>query len=205
MSADLYTQFVLSPTLASARFASPGDIAMGVLTGLVFGFLLQRAHVTRYSTIVGQFLLKDFTVLKVMGTAIIVGAIGIYGMRAMGMEFPMHVKPATLLANTLGGLIFGVGMVVLGYCPGTGVAAIGDGSRHAIPGLAGMIVGAAIYAEMFPWIRRVILPVGDMGNITLPDVTGLPAWLLIGVLMVMAVAGFLALELLSRRRSAPQA
>ena len=206
MSADqlltLASTSVTAPlTIAQSWRAPSGEIAMGVLTGVIFGFLLQRAHVTRYSTIVGQFLLKDFTVLKVMGTAIVVGAIGIFGMKAMGMDFPMHVKSATLLANALGGLIFGVGMVVLGYCPGTGIAAIGDGSRHAIPGLAGMIVGAALYAELYPWIRRVILPVGDMGKVTLPDVTGLPAWLLIAALIAMAAGGFYALERINRNRS----
>ena len=194
------TLIATPPAIAQAWRAPSGEIAMGVLTGVIFGFLLQRAHVTRYSTIVGQFLLKDFTVLKVMGTAIVVGAIGIFGMKAMGMDFPMHVKSATLLANALGGLIFGVGMVVLGYCPGTGIAAIGDGSRHAIPGLAGMIVGAALYAELYPWIRRVILPVGDMGKVTLPDITGLPAWLLIAALIALAAGGFYALERINRNR-----
>lgn len=206
MSADqlltLASTLVATPSaIAQAWRAPSGEIAMGVLTGVIFGFLLQRAHVTRYSTIVGQFLLKDFTVLKVMGTAIVVGVIGIFGMKAIGMDFPMHVKSATLLANALGGLIFGVGMVVLGYCPGTGIAAIGDGSRHAIPGLAGMIVGAALYAELYPWIRRVILPVGDMGKVTLPDITGSPAWLLIAALIAMAAGGFYALERINRTRS----
>ena len=116
--------------------ASSQMIVYGLLAGFVFGFLLQKGGVTRYRVILGQFLLKDFTVLKVMFTAIVVGAVGIWGMRSAGMDFPMHVKNAAILANIVGGLIFGVGMAVLGYCPGTGIAAIGDGSRHAIPGLA---------------------------------------------------------------------
>ncbi|MHC5001987.1 MAG: YeeE/YedE thiosulfate transporter family protein, partial [Planctomycetota bacterium] len=109
-------------------FADPTSLALGAATGLVFGFLLQKGGVTRFQVIVGQFLLKDFTVLKVMLTAIVVGAIGIYGMRAAGMDVPLHVKGTALLANVLGGLIFGVGMAILGYCPGTALAAIGDGS-----------------------------------------------------------------------------
>mgnify|MGYP004136876501 CR=1 FL=1 len=57
---------------------TPFMIVAGLLTGVVFGVLLQKAHVTRYEVIVGQFLFKDFTVLKVMLTAIVVGAVGVF-------------------------------------------------------------------------------------------------------------------------------
>ena len=65
-------------------FDPPMLIVYGLVVGLVFGFLLQKGGVTRYQVIVGQFLLKDFTVLKVMLTAIVTGAVGIYGMRRSG-------------------------------------------------------------------------------------------------------------------------
>ena len=171
-------------------FASPGILLAGAATGLVFGFLLQKGGVTRFNVIVGQFLLRDFTMLKVMLTATIVGGIGIYGMRGAGMDFAMHVKSTALLANALGGLIFGGGMALLGYCPGTGVAALGDGSRHAIPGLLGMLFGAAIYAEVYPWVKAHVLTVGALGKVTLADMSGIaPYWLLLA-LAAVAVAGF---------------
>jgi uncharacterized protein len=180
-------------------FASPGVLLTGALTGLAFGFLLQKGGVTRFAVIVGQFLLKDFTVLKVMGTAIIVGAVGIYGMRAMGLDVPLHIKNATLLGNALGGAIFGVGMAVLGYCPGTGVAAIGDGSRHAIPGVLGGIVGAALYAEAYPWMKSEVLGVGDIGKVTLDSVAGLSPWWFMGFMAIASVVGFSLLERWERR------
>ncbi|KMP10401.1 hypothetical protein UZ36_07765 [Candidatus Nitromaritima sp. SCGC AAA799-C22] len=175
-------------------FADPNTLLMGGVTGLAFGFLLQKGGVTRFSVILGQFLFKDFTVLKVMLTAIVTGALGIYGMRAMGMDFPLHIKNATLLGNALGGLIFGAGMAVLGYCPGTGVAAVGDGSRHAIFGILGMLLGAALYAEAYPWIKPEVLGIGDIGKVTLDTVTGLSPWWFIVSLLVIAVIGFVALE-----------
>jgi uncharacterized membrane protein YedE/YeeE len=184
-------------------FADPITILLGALTGLVFGFLLQKGGVTRFSVIAGQFLMKDFTVLKVMLTAIVVGAIGIYGMRVIGMLDPedMHIKNATLLGNGLGGLIFGIGMAVLGYCPGTGVAAIGDGSRHAIAGLIGMIVGAGVYAEVYPWMKSSILGIGDYGESTLASATGLSPWWFIVALAVIAIVLFLLLERAEGRRA----
>ncbi|MDY7108154.1 MAG: YeeE/YedE thiosulfate transporter family protein [Planctomycetota bacterium] len=185
-------------------FANPGTLLMGALTGLIFGFLLQKAHVTRFSVIAGQFLLKDFTVLKVMLTAVVVGAIGIYGMLLLGLLEPgqMHIKNATLLGNAVGGVIFGIGMAVLGYCPGTGVAAIGDGSRHAIAGLIGMLAGAGVYAEVYPSMKSSILGVGEFGEATLATATHLSPWWFIAALAVIAVVLFLILERAETRRAA---
>lgn len=183
-------------------FASPTTLILGAVTGLIFGFLLQKAWVTRFGVIVGQFLLEDFTVLKVIGTAIVVGGAGIYGMVQLGLIQGLHVKAAQLVANAVGGLIFGIGMAILGYCPGTGVAAIGDGSRDAIAGVAGMLFGAALYAEMYPWAKAHILGLADLGKETLLTATGLSPWWFIGGLMVLAVAGFKALEAWEQRRAA---
>ncbi|MFI4859840.1 MAG: YeeE/YedE thiosulfate transporter family protein [Phycisphaerales bacterium JB063] len=182
-------------------FADWTTLLLGGLTGLVFGFLLQKGKVTRYETIVGQFLLRDFTVLKVMLTAMAVGAVGIYGMLQLGMIDGLHLKSAQVVNNVAGGLIFGVGMAVLGYCPGTGVAAIGDGARDAVPGVLGMLVGAALFAEVSPWVGRVLAPIGDWGKITFADVTGLSPWVFVAVL----VAGAVAVFLLMRKGVQPQA
>lgn len=181
-------------------FADPKTLALGAVTGLVFGFLLQRGGATRYTVILNQFLLRDFTVLKIMLTGMIVGGVGVYTMLQLGMIERLHVKNATLLANGIGGLIFGVGMAIAGYCPGSGVAAIGDGSRHAIFSVLGMIVGAGVYAETHPWVAKHLLPVLDEGRITLSSATGLsPWWFMIGMALIAAL-GFFALERKERKR-----
>ena len=186
----------------NAWFADPTTLLLGAITGLVFGFLLFKGGVANFEVIVNQFRLRDFTVLKVMLTAIIVGGLGIYGMRAMGMDIPMHVKGTELLGNTLGGLIFGVGMALLGYCPGTAVAAVGAGSRHAIVGVLGMLVGAAVYAEMYPWVKANILEVGSIGKVTIPEQIGISPFVL---LIPLAIAAALLLPRLKNRASAPPA
>lgn len=180
------------------NFAEPRVLVLGAITGLVFGFLLQRGGVTRYDVIVSQFLLRDHTVLKTMLTAIVVGAIGIYGMRDLGMLDKMHVKGATLLTNGLGGAIFGIGMVVLGYCPGTGLAAIGQGSRDAITGVVGMLVGAALFASSYPFVKANLEPIGALSgkaiDHTFPALTGLSPWLFIAALAIVALLLFRALD-----------
>lgn len=183
-------------------FAAPEALLTGALTGLVFGFLLQKAHVTRADTILGQFLLRDFTVLKVMLSAVIVGGLGIYAFLQLGWIEGLQVKTAYLAANAAGGLIFGVGMAVLGYCPGTGVAALGDGSRDALAGLLGMLVGAGLYAEAHPWVAAHVFGLSDLGKMTLVTATGASPFWLLGLMAVLAALGFGALERFERRRGA---
>jgi hypothetical protein len=185
-------------------FDTPEKLALGLITGVVFGFLLHKGQVTKFRTIVGQFLLRDFTVLKVMLTAVVVGGIGIYAMHDLELA-SLHVKPLVLGGVILGGLIFGAGMALLGYCPGTGVAAVAEGSRHAIFGVLGMLAGAAAYAEVAPLMKATVLQIGDFGKITLADATGLSPWVFLTALAVGATLLFTAIERWQRGRLlAPQ-
>jgi len=175
-------------------FDSPLHLACGLGTGIVFGFLLQRGGVTRFRVIVGQFLLADHTVLKTMLTAVVVGSLGVWTMHSLG-GVSLHVKAVTVLANVVGGLLFGFGMALLGYCPGTGVAALGDGgSRQALFGALGMLVGAAAYAEVYPALKTGFLSVGSYGKITFPGLTGLPPGLFVMGLAVVAAVVFAAMR-----------
>jgi hypothetical protein len=176
----------------------PLNLVYGLATGLVFGFLLQRGGVTRYRIIVGQFLMKDHTVLKTMLTAVVVGAAGVWAMHLFG-GVSLHVKSADILANVVGGVLFGFGMVLLGYCPGTGVAALGDGSRHALFGVLGMLAGAAVYAELYPAIKGSLLSVWSFGKITIPAATGLSPWFFVVALLLAAVILFAVLEAFDKR------
>ena len=148
--------------------------------GMLFGILLHRGGVTTYNVIVNQFRLKDFTVVKVMLTAVVVGGLGVLALHNAG-HAQYHIKPANLLGVALGAAIFGGGMVIYGYCPGTGIAAVANGSVHALVGFLGMLAGAIAYAFSFPWIESHIQKVGALGKIRLPEITGIPdsAWWLI--------------------------
>jgi uncharacterized protein len=191
----------MNSVFLNGYFAGWETLLLGAITGLVFGFLLQKGGVTRADVIIGQFLLRDFTVLKVMLTAVIVGGVGVYGLLGMGVIESLHIKNAAIWGNLLGGGIFGVGMAILGYCPGTGVAAIGDGSRDAIPGVIGMIVGAALFAEAYPWFNENLLKPLDLGKATLPGITGITSWGYFAALAVVAIVLFTWFEQIERRTS----
>jgi hypothetical protein len=160
-------------------------LLLGLATGLVFGFLLQRGGVPKYQIIVGQFLWANHTVLRTMLTAIVVGSAGVLAMHQL-WDVKLHLKEATLWGNILGGGLFGVGMVVLGYCPGTGIGAIADGSRHAIWGVLGMLVGAAGYAEAESWIRANILAAWTRGKVTIAQEVYVSPWFLVIGLAIVA-------------------
>jgi hypothetical protein len=164
-------------------------MAGAVAFGFVFGWLLQRGGVTDFNVIVNQFRFRDFTVLKIMLTAVVVGGIGVALLNAGGLA-NYHIKPAPLLAIGLGAAIFGVGMVIYGYCPGTGLAAIGTGSLHALAGVGGMLAGGILYALTFPWVAKHLLPVADIGKLTLAQLLGLPAPAVLGMVAVMALGVF---------------
>lgn len=173
---------------------------LAIPMGILFGVLLHRGGVANYNVIVNQFRFKDFTVLKIMLTAILVGGVGVLALHGAG-HAQYHIKPANLLGVGLGAAIFGVGMVLYGYCPGTGIAAMATGSLHALTGFIGMLVGGVLYALSFTWIEANIQKVGVMGKVRLPELTGLPDWVWFVILGAIAAVVFYLLE--TKFRPAP--
>lgn len=166
---------------------------LAIPAGLIFGFLLHRGGVANYGVIVNQFRFRDFTVLKVMLTAILVGGAGVLVLHALG-HAEYHIKPANLLGVVLGGGLFGAGMVLYGYCPGTGVVAMATGSVHAVVGFFGMLIGGVLYALSFPWVETHLLSVAALGKLRLPEVVGVPDWVWLVGLAIVSGGVFWVLE-----------
>ena len=156
------------PTVAPAP-----RLLAGVGFGLAFGFLLQKGGVGKFNVLVGQLLLQDFTVAKVMLTAIVVGMIGVFTLHHFGRA-KLHIKPTRIGANVIGGLLFGTGFALLGYCPGTVAVALGQGSWDALFGMAGLVAGSWLFAELSGWSKRTVEKWGDLGEVMLPDLLHLP-------------------------------
>jgi uncharacterized membrane protein YedE/YeeE len=171
------------------------ELAFGLLTGIGFGVLLQRAEVIRFDRQLGALLLKDMTIVKFMLSTVLVGMVGVYLLKDLGLV-KLSLKPLVLGGNVLGGLIFGVGWALLGYCPGTAGAALGEGRVDALAGMAGMLVGAAAYAEAYPALKQSALTWGDFGKVTLPELLGVGPW---PVIAAMVAGGVLLLRFLERK------
>jgi uncharacterized membrane protein YedE/YeeE len=174
-------------------FDEPLKLVLGLVTGILFGFLLQKGQVAKFQRILGQFLLKDFTVMKIMATAIAVGTIGVHVMVAMGVA-SLSIQTASLARVIVGGVLFGTGLAIFGLCPGTSVAACGEGRRDAMVGVLGMFVGAGLYVAAFPALQPMIKSLADFGKVTLPEFTGTSPWLWAGGLAVVIAIALAILE-----------
>ncbi len=165
------------------------ELLTGAITGILFGFLMQKAQVIRYDRQLAALRLTDMTIVKFMLTTILVAMVGIYLLYDLGLV-KLSIKPLILGGNVLGGLIFGIGWGIVGYCPATAMGALGEGRYDSVFGLLGMILGAGIYAEAYPLMKATVLTWGDFGKITLPGVLGINHWIVIVILVAVFIALF---------------
>ena len=126
-----------------------------VIAGFAFGFVLENAGFGSARKLAAQFYLKDMTVLKVMFTAIVTAMLGLVLLRAVGvLEFDnVYVNPTFMGPQVIGGLIFGAGFAVGGYCPGTAVVAAASGKIDAIAFLGGIGAGVLAFAGSYPRVE----------------------------------------------------
>lgn len=177
------------------------SIILPLLLGVVFGFALNKAGLTKYHKIVNQFRLNDMAVLKFMLTALVVAMLGLYPLHALGViNFP--TVPATyVVGNLVGGLIFGVGMALAGFCPGTCVAGAGEGKvDYLVPGILGFLTGAVIYGLTYDKVFPKISAFANYGNVTLPELWHISPYLAILVFTIMALVLFYLIDRMGMQR-----
>lgn len=124
-------------------------LMQGLLIGFLFGFFLEKGGVTKYDVLMGQLRLTDFTVVKIILTAIVVSMLGVSYFYPKDM-MPVKTKDGSIKNAIIGGLIFGIGFGLLGYCPGTIAGAVGNGAVDALTGgFIGIVLGTVIYAMLY--------------------------------------------------------
>lgn len=138
--------------------------ALGLATGIAFGALLQRGGLADSRTIVGQLTGEDARVAKTMGSAIAVGALGHRWLKRRGLA-TAEPKPMNPVGLVGGAILFGAGMALSGYCPGTAAAAAGSGRREGIWAMAGMLAAATVFVATYPRLKKV-LEAGSLGRVT---------------------------------------
>lgn len=154
-----------------------------LLMGAIFGFLLQYAKLNRFDTISGMAMLNDYSVAKAIAVAIGVGAILINVEVALGLA-TYHMKPFLVTGVMAGGFIFGIGMAILGYCPGTMVVSLGEGSIDALVGILGGFAGGIVYTLLTPGIIDLLGP--DLGKMSLNSL--IPDNQIVFFILVFAIA-----------------
>jgi uncharacterized membrane protein YedE/YeeE len=151
---------------------------VALVLGVFFGFSLNKAGLTKYHKIVNVFRFTDMAVLQFMMTALVVAMIGLYSLRGLGLIVFPAVPATYIVGNLVGGLIFGVGMALTGYWPGTCVAGSGEGKLdYIVPGLLGFLTGAVIFGLTYQQVFPQISAIANYGNVVMPDLWNLDPYL----------------------------
>jgi len=137
--------------------------------GFIFGGILQYSNLNKFNTISGLAVRENYSVLKAIAIAVGIGMILINVEISLGLA-SFHVKPFILGGIVLGGLIFGIGMAILGYCPGTIAISAGQGSTDALFGIVGGLLGGLLYTLVLPYIAPILGP--DFGKLSLNSLLG---------------------------------
>jgi len=162
------------PLAYNLEFSVVTDLALAVLLGIGFGYCLERAGFGSARKLTAVFYLHDKSVVKVMFTAIVTTMVGLFALSSAGVVAlsDLYIEPTSYAAQLLGGLVFGAGFVIGGYCPGTSVAGIATGKKDAMVFAVGMLAGVMAYAELTPGIEAWIAATSQ-GELTLPTLTGI--------------------------------
>lgn len=148
-----------------------GILLLGLITGVAFGYTLQRVGVTQCACLFNALSLKNTKAIKLMGTAV---ALSIFVLYPIVMAGGVDLGSKTLYVGgvVLGGAIFGLGFAMVGLCPGSALAALGGGKKEVLYLIAGALTGSFVYSLVYePLVPLLIEPL-NYGKLTLPDLIG---------------------------------
>ncbi len=175
-------------------FSQATNLWIALVVGFLFGFVLERAGFGDARNLTNIFYFRDMRVLRVMFSAICTAMVGLIvlswiGLFDYGVLLEYSLLKTYLLPQIVGGVLFGLGFVVGGYCPGTAVVGLVSGKIDSLVFLAGMIVGVWIFAAGFP-VWGPFYKSFDLGRITLWQVFGTSKEIMAVAIVIMALVAF---------------
>lgn len=186
---------MIAPLYKYGLFGDEASLIVAFVTGIGFGFFLERAGFGNARLLAAQFYFRDLRVLKVMFTAIVTAMVGLFVLARVGMVdlSLVYLTPTFLVPQIVGGLILGVGFIIGGYCPGTSCVSAATGRIDGMVYLAGMVGGLLGFAELYPHIAGFARSTG-MGTVTLSSYFNIPYGVLVLAVVLMALCAFMAAE-----------
>ncbi len=182
-------------------FSQETSLLLAVILGVLFGLFLERGGLGNPHKLTGVFYLADFAVPKVMFTAILVAGSGLYLLSDLGLldMSRIWIVPTFFWPQIAGGLLFGIGFVVSGYCPGTAVAGLGSGRMDALVTLIGIGIGSLLFAILYPSLEGFYLS-SSMEGATIQKLLGIGHWWIWGVIWAIAIGMFYLMEQYEKKR-----
>lgn len=181
-------------------------MASALICGILFGYVLENAGFGSPLKLTAQFKLSDWSVFKVMFTAIVVAAVGLWVLRVVGLLAPdsVAVPAGLMMASAVGGAMVGAGFAIGGYCPGTSVAGIFSGRIDALVFAVGIVLGTAAYAIAFGPAIQAMKDIGQLAQgDTFTEVYGVPEWVVLGIMGAALVGVFYVGSWFERRGRGP--
>ena len=178
----------------------------GLICGALFGFVLENAGFGSPRKLTAQFSLTDWSVFKVMFTAIVVAAFGLWGLRAAGLipADALYVPTSLVVASAVGGALVGAGFATGGYCPGTSVVGFFSGRLDALLFIVGLLLGTFVFAGLYGPTIQALMAAGEVqtGD-TFTDAWGIPQIAVLLILLVALIAVFIVGGRMERRARGP--
>ncbi len=189
-----------APFYEFGLFGQEASLLVALAIGVAFGFFLERGGLGNARKLAGQFYLTDLAVLKVMFSAIVTAMLGLFWLSQLGLVdlSRVYLLPTYVAPHSIGGVVFGVGFVMGGLCPGTSCVAASSGRLDGVVLLGGMLFGILLFNEAFPLVRGLYYST-DLGQVTIAQLVGLPYGVLVFAVVVVALGSFVVAERIEAR------
>ncbi|WP_346855363.1 YeeE/YedE thiosulfate transporter family protein [uncultured Draconibacterium sp.] len=190
----------MGPLIPNGIIGGGWDFVIAILIGVAFGFILEASGFSSSRNLAGVFYGYNFVVLRVFFTALIVAMVGIMYFDYLGWLdlSKIFILPTFLTPMIVGGVIMGIGFIIGGYCPGTSFTGIAIGKLDAVFFTVGLYLGIFAFSLGYPLFGDFFTS-GAMGNVTLTDVTGIPAHWFALAFTVVALAAFWGTMFIEKR------
>ncbi len=190
----------MGPLIPQGIIDDGWSYVIAFVTGAFFGMILESSGFSSSRKIVGLFYGYDFTVLRVFFTATVTAMIGLLYFNYMGwIDLSMvYFPPMYLWAAIVGGLIMGLGFIMGGFCPGTGLCAVGIGKLDALANVVGLYLGIFLFSEAYPFFEKLYLS-NAMGNLRVNEVLGISSGLFAFLFAAFALVAFIVTAWIQKR------
>jgi uncharacterized protein len=194
----------MMPLTESGALTPEGALWIAPLLGIAFGFLLERAGLAHAPRLAGQFYFTDFTVFKVLFSALLTAMLGAFWLNRLGLLDldRVYIPETFVLAQAIGGVLFGAGFLLSGLCPGTSCVAAASGRLDGLAVIAGILVGVVTFNVAFDFIQPMYSAT-SLGPITFAQLLGVPTGVLITAITAIALGGFIVFGRMRRDDRAP--
>nr|WP_319998788.1 YeeE/YedE thiosulfate transporter family protein [uncultured Draconibacterium sp.] len=190
----------MGPLIPNGVIGGGWDFVIAILLGVAFGFILEASGFSSSRNLAGVFYGYNFVVLRVFFTALIVAMVGLLYFDYVGWLnlSQIFILPTFLTPMIVGGIIMGVGFVLGGFCPGTSFTGIAIGKLDAVFFAIGLYLGIFGFSLAYPLFEDFFTS-GDLGNVTLMEITGIPAPYFAVAFTVVALTAFWVTMFIEKR------